>query len=502
MPESRAEPPPRWRRWRRRLVGALLGVGALAAAIASGHGIIARQHPDLKPWHTLPPEGEPTAAEMDVGMDLAAYLAREDAVLRDSRARIAAALAVEDDVPGNRFAPSWAGNPARLPVDWNRSFERVPERPRGLALLAHGMTDGPYSLRALAGRLAADGWHVLVLRLPGHGTAPSGLLDARWEDWAAAVRLGLRHLRAAGGESLPLVAVGYSTGAALLLHHELLALDDPALPRAQRLVLLSPLIGLTRGAGFAPLLSALDRVPGFEKAAWLDVQPEYNPFKYNSFPVNGGWQSHRLVVAVGDALERQRAAGRLGVMPPVLTFHSVLDTTVLSDAVVARLYDRLPANGSELVMYDVNRWGIFLPLFRQAQLASIPRLFREGKREYTLRILTNRDAGTREVQEVSVAAGAALRSERPLGLAFPSEVFSLSHTAVPFPCDDPLYGITPRGDEDFGVRLGTLALRGERNALQVPMEQLARLNCNPFFDDLASRVLGWAAAAPAPGAVR
>jgi hypothetical protein len=69
---------------------------------------------------------------------------------------------------------------------------------------------------------------------------------------------------------------------------------------------------------------------------------------------------------------------------------------------------------------------------------------------------------------------------------------------VPFPCDDPLYGIKPRTDEDFGVRLGTLALRGERHALQVPMEQLARLNCNPFFDDLAARVLDWARAPGRP----
>jgi alpha-beta hydrolase superfamily lysophospholipase len=364
MPDSHAEAAPALRRWRRRFVGALLAVGTLAAAIAVSHGFIARQHPDLKPWHTLMPAGEPTAAEMDAGMDLAGYLAREDAVLRDFQARIAAALDPDDDLPGNRFAPSWTGNPARLPVNWNRSFERVPVNARGLALLVHGMTDGPYSLRALAERLAAERWRVLVLRLPGHGTAPSGLLDARWEDWAAAVRLGLRHLRATGGETLPLVAVGYSTGAALLLHHELLALDDPALPRAQRLVLLSPLIGLTRGAGLAPLLSALDQVPGFEKAGWLDVQPEYNPFKYNSFPVNGGWQSHRLVVAVGAALERQRAAGRLSALPQLLTFHSVLDTTVLSDAVLASLYDRLPANGSELVMYDVNRWGMLLPLFK------------------------------------------------------------------------------------------------------------------------------------------
>jgi hypothetical protein len=58
-----------------------------------------------------------------------------------------------------------------------------------------------------------------------------------------------------------------------------------------------------------------------------------------------------------------------------------------------------------------------------------------------------------------------------------------------------LHGLTPRSDEDFGVRLGTLALRGERQTLLVPMEQLARLGCNPFFPYLRQRLLSWADAA-------
>jgi hypothetical protein len=160
--------------------------------------------------------------------------------------------------------------------------------------------------------------------------------------------------------------------------------------------------------------------------------------------------------------------------------------------VVRRFYDRLPANGSELLLYDLNRWSAFAPLFRRAQLDAVRVLLAEGRRDYTLRVITNVDPGTLAVHELRRDAGAATRSAHPLDLAFPASVFSLSHTALPFPCDDPLYGIAPRTDEDFGVRLGTLALRGERQALQVPMEQLARLNCNPFYDDLARRVGEWA----------
>ena len=59
-------------------------------------------------------------------------------------------------------------------------------------LLLHGMSDAPYSLRALGEALHARGFHVLGLRLPGHGTAPSGLVTATWEDMAAAVALAAR----------------------------------------------------------------------------------------------------------------------------------------------------------------------------------------------------------------------------------------------------------------------------------------------------------------------
>jgi len=71
--------------------------------------------------------------------------------------------------------------------------------------------------------------------------------------------------------------------------------------------------------------------------------------------------------------------------------------------------------------------------------------------------------------------------EKPLGLAWPDQLFSLSHLAVPFAPNDPLFGIQPDMSVDYGWRLGQLAPRGEKGVLQVPLEQFMRLNCNPFF---------------------
>jgi alpha-beta hydrolase superfamily lysophospholipase len=49
-------------------------------------------------------------------------------------------------------------------------------------LLLHGLTDSPYSMRALAELFAARGWYVVGLRLPGHGTAPAALTRVTWQD--------------------------------------------------------------------------------------------------------------------------------------------------------------------------------------------------------------------------------------------------------------------------------------------------------------------------------
>ena len=95
--------------------------------------------------------------------------------------------------------------------NWNRSFELTQTRPVAGVLLLHGMSDAPYSLGALAETLAANGYQVIGLRLPGHGTAPSGLRHITDRDVAAAVRLAIDHL-SAGVRDAPIHLVGYSTG--------------------------------------------------------------------------------------------------------------------------------------------------------------------------------------------------------------------------------------------------------------------------------------------------
>ena len=95
-----------------------------------------------------------------------------------------------------------------------------------------------------------------------------------------------------------------------------------------------------------------------------------------------------------------------------------------------------------------------------------------------------------------MAPGSREVIEEPTGLEYPPGVFSLSHIAVPFPIDDPLYGLEPDPSEFYGIRLGTLALHGERAALLVSLEQLARIGCNPFYPYLEKRLSAWLGSEP------
>jgi len=57
-------------------------------------------------------------------------------------------------------------------------------------------------------------------------------------------------------------------------------------------------------------------------------------------------------------------------------------------------------------------------------------------------------------------------------------VYSLSHVALPFPVTDGLYGTQPDPAERFGVKLGTVAVRGERTVLIVSPDALMRMTAS------------------------
>jgi len=84
------------------------------------------------------------------------------------------------------------------------------------ALVLHGFTGSPVSMRPLAEALAAAGFAVELPRLPGHGTDPADLARTTWDDWVAEAERALGDLRARVPDGRIVVA-GLSMGGALTL---------------------------------------------------------------------------------------------------------------------------------------------------------------------------------------------------------------------------------------------------------------------------------------------
>jgi alpha-beta hydrolase superfamily lysophospholipase len=466
---------------------ASLLVGVVALTLLGVLAWNAHRGRPLEPWHTFVPH-EMHAKELDKA-DWAQYLKAEQTIFDEVRTEVTDKLPPQDRVPINRYFAGSPIYPGHFAHDWNRSYIMEPDGPpAGAVVLLHGLTDSPYSLRHIAQRYRAHGFVAVAIRMPGHGTVPAGLTDIDWEDWAAATRLAVREARRRIGPSRPLELVGFSNGGALAMQYALDAIENPRLSRPDRLVLISPMIGITRFARFAGLAALPALLPAFEKAAWLSVVPEFIPFKYNSFPVNGATQSHRLTVALQAQIDRLASQHRLGGLPPILTFQSVIDFTVSTRAIITALYNRLPANGSELVLFDLNRSVKVGPLLRVSFDTTPARLLPPPPRAYRTTVVTNASAGSSDVVERVTEAGATTEQKQDLGLAYPAGVFSLSHLALPFPLSDSLYGLRPEGEPEFGVELGAMAARGERGALIISPDSLMRMTSNPFFPFMIGRI--------------
>lgn len=477
------------RRALRILFVAVLG---FVLGVVTTYVVLMASGPALEPWHTAQLDAEFTAAlAADEVRTLDDYRQLEDRLFEEVADEVYAAVGTGSELQLVRYSAGSLADPRSRDVDWNRTFELTVDEPVGGVLLLHGMSDSPYSLRAVGELLHAQGHHVVGLRLPGHGTAPSGLTEVTWEDMAAAVRIGMRHLRDVVGDR-PLHIVGYSNGAALALDHCLGVLEGSGEPMPESLVLLSPAIAVSAAAGLARWQSYLSELPGLERLAWTDVLPEYDPFKYNSFAVLAGYQVHALTGSVAARIEARAAAAPIEDLPPILVFLSAVDATVSADAVIDVLLQHFAPGRNELVLFDVNRAAVATPLLVADPGPLSERLMADDSLPFGLTLVTNESPESADVVAIGKAALSADTTTAPLGLAWPKGVLSLSHIALPFPPDDPLYGVRHPGDRGR-LQLGQISVQGERGLLTVPPGILIRLRHNPFFDVVASRTVEWLA---------
>jgi esterase/lipase len=227
-------------------------------------------------------------------------------------------------VAGN--APFELKPPAGCPSGQGKPYRRG-------VLLTHGLTDSPYSMRALGSFFQNNCFLVMAILLPGHGTQPGDLLDVRWQEWAKAEAYGTDRLAAEVDE---VYLGGFSTGGALSVYQS----QDDA--RVRGLFLFSPALEVDSLAALANLHKY--RIFGY---AWLDVMPDKDAYKYESFPKNAAAQIYALTQAVKSRLKEH------AVSIPVFAAASQDDTTVHTAATIDFMAHTLDPS-SKLVLYSTD----------------------------------------------------------------------------------------------------------------------------------------------------
>lgn len=208
-------------------------------------------------------------------------------------------------------------------IDGNAPFELLPDihqagsnRPfrRGV-LLVHGLTDSPYFMRYLAKFFQKNGWRVLAILLPGHGTQPGDLLNTNCREWMKAVAFGVERLNK---EVEEIYLAGLSAGATLSL---LQCTHDR---RIRGLFLFSPALRISHRAAWANAHKLYSWL--LPSAKWLDILPDVDIYKYESFPKNAAYQMYSLTKQLSSQLNRY------GLKVPVFVAASEDDETVDSQA--------------------------------------------------------------------------------------------------------------------------------------------------------------------------
>ena len=180
------------------------------------------------------------------------------------------------------------------------------------ALILHGFTGNPQSMRGLALALADAGLTVEMPLLPGHGTEVADMVPTRWEDWSGAADAAYLDL-AARCDSV--VVVGLSMGGMLAVwlaeHH----------PEVAALALVNPMVT-------APDADAV----GFVQAM-IDNGDELAPGVGSDIAMEGAVESAYPELPLRAALSLFAGAAEVesglgSVTCPVLVFTSTQDHVV------------------------------------------------------------------------------------------------------------------------------------------------------------------------------
>ncbi len=99
-------------------------------------------------------------------------------------------------------------------------------------------------------------------------------------------------------------------------------------------------------------------------------------------------------------------------------------------------------------------------LLRPAVYSALSTLLPPVPRRYRTTVITNASPTTYDTVARTTPAGAQEEQVTRLNMAWPQDMYSLSHVAVPFPMTD-FVRSRADGEEPYGISIGTISLRGE-----------------------------------------
>ncbi len=165
-------------------------------------------------------------------------------------------------------------------------------------ILVHELLSSPAEFSGFAERLVDLGFHVLGIRLKGHGTSPHDLKNRRWEDWLDSLRRGYEILKPYASCTY---IVGTGTGGLLAL---LLASEQPK--ELGGIVAISPPFKFSASGPMAPLLRGTNILARWMSRRtgrpFVEQTPEYPQYAYREVPLRAIYELHRLTEELEDVL--------------------------------------------------------------------------------------------------------------------------------------------------------------------------------------------------------
>lgn len=331
-------------------------------------------------------------------------------------------------------------------IDANAPFSLTPESGcdkgknkayrRGI-VLTHGLTDSPYFMRPLAEFFRQGCFRVMGVLLPGHGTRPGDLLNVTWQEWLKAVKFGVASMATEADE---VYLGGFSTGGTLSIE---IASEDR---RIRGLMLFSPALKVSPMAMMANWNEAFNWVA--PRSRWVDVLPDEDPYKYESFPANAADQIHLLSTKVRQEFQTRK------LMIPVFIAASEEDATVHTPSTLEFLGNAIHPRNIALI--------------------------------YTSRLPVGKGESNGKIEYVGAAA-------------VDRRILSSAHTAIVLPSGDSHYG--DKGDYSncmhyfvskpqtySACKTGSYDYLGEVTEENLKKGAIRRLMFNPQFDDLKERL--------------